>query len=138
MLAKPETSIMVTVNGQAQNLFMSYGLLTELARVVPTIDHITALVADNDMRDKFIETLLAQRDQNGVVVAPRSVHSVNISLDDVESLFAWGQAHLLGFFLRALGRSKQMQDQILTVLGQSSSTGLEDSPSTKASAGPST
>lgn len=138
MLGKPNPTISVTINGQVQNLFMSYGLLTELARVVPTIDHITALVADNDMRDSFIETMLAQRDQNGVVVAPRSVHSTNISLDDVEALFEWGQAHLLGFFLRALGRSKQMQAQILTVLEPSSSTGSEGSPLTTASAGLST
>ena len=118
-----ESRISVTVLGVNQEVFMSYGLLTELARSIPSIDVLPAIVGDNDLRDAFLKTLLAKRETSGRVIESKLVTELNLSIEDAERLIEWGQEHLLDFFLRRLKKAQEQVSRIQTSLEASSLVG---------------
>lgn len=119
------TNLSVTIDDNPVEVFMSYGLLTELINSIPTMDDIQSLGLDSDKRDAFLSALIAERDKSGKKTGGRNLADVNISIKDVESLLKWGQKSLLDFFLRRFQEAKEYQMAIQAALGPSSSTGME-------------
>jgi hypothetical protein len=125
MSSLPPDKITVTVNEAPHEVFMSYGLLTELARHVPSLDMIPAIVADHTARDAFIGSLLAKRSPSGRLIEAVEFDSVSVSLDDIETLMDWSQEHLLNFFLRRAQKAQAQNAMIEKALGVSSSAGTQ-------------
>lgn len=124
MSSLPPDKITVTVNEAPHEVFMSYGLLTELARHVPSLDMIPAIVADHDARDAFITSLLAKRSASGRIIEAVEFDNTNVSLTDIESLMDWSQEHLLNFFLRRAQKAQVQNEMIQKALEASSSAGI--------------
>ncbi|MDR3436435.1 hypothetical protein [Telmatospirillum sp.] len=118
-----DDTLSIEIDGAPVDLFMSYGLLTELSRSVPGLDSVPALDLDNDVRDDFISVLIAERTKSGKTIGKRLLADVDISIADIERLLDWGKDHLLGFFLRRAEKAQAHGKQISAVLGQSSSAG---------------
>jgi acetolactate synthase small subunit len=105
------STLTVTIDGEDREIFMSYGLLTQLARILPSLDHVALVGVDHELRDSFLAALLAKRTKAGKVTEEVSFDEVEISLEDVETLITWGQEHLLDFFLRAMRRSTDLVER---------------------------
>jgi len=118
-----ESTLSVNIDGKPVELFMSYGLLTELARTAPHIDALPSLDLDNDLRDRFLSTLIAERTKTGKVITPREIAEVDISIPDVELALDWGKEHLVDFFLRRVGKAHESGGKIRSGLAQFSSDG---------------
>ena len=118
-----DTSLSVTIDGTPVDLFMSYGLLTELSRTVPNLDAIPGLDLNHDVRDAFLGAIFAERSKSGKIKTKRAVEDLDISIDDIERTLNWGKEHLMGFFLRRVENAQGHATKINAVLGQSSSTG---------------
>jgi hypothetical protein len=120
-----DETLSVIVDGAPVDLFMSYGLLTELARTVSSIDAIASLDLDNDTRDAFLGSVLADRTKSGKVKTKRALDELDISLEDVERTLNWGKEHLLGFFLRRVENAQGHAAKINAVLEPFSSAGIQ-------------
>ena len=117
-------TIVVTVDGADRSIFMSYGLLTQLAAVVGSADAVPMVAVNNELRDQFLSTLLVEREKNGTPKTKDfSVLNVEISVPAAEVLVEWGQAHLLDFFLKALKKMHAQTTKVTTALGPFSSAG---------------
>lgn len=112
MVNETQSTLSLTINGQPVELFMSYGMLTSLAKSIPSLDVIPAIIADNDSRDAFLDVLLSKRDKNGVVLEARKASECEISIEDVEKALVWAQDHLMDFFLRGLQRAQALSERI--------------------------
>lgn len=101
-----DANLTVTVDGVTLNLFMSYGLLTALSRLVPNPDNVSKVGLDPDLRDKCLEEALASRSPVGESLEVPSLKS--LSLDDANSILEWMQEHLLAFFLRQIKTANRL------------------------------
>jgi hypothetical protein len=129
--------IKVKVDGNDQEVFMSFGLLSELAGVVGSPENITALSVIQGMREEVIRLALSDRKKRGQIVEDKP--APELSIEDGEKLLAFISEHVMGFFVRTLQATTEIvkkNQQALESLA-SSSDGLRDSLSKKPSSGPS-
>jgi len=96
-------------------IFMSYGLLTELVRLVPDLDNIPTMVLNSEVRDELLTKLLMKRDARGNPVG-EAPSLESLTLEQSEVLIDWAQTHILDFFLRratkAVAQTKRIQSQL--------------------------
>ena len=138
-MSKLSDKIIVKVNGEDREIFMSFGLLNELTKIVEDPARVTAISVDNDLRDMVLKSLLATRKVSGKVENPCDLDDTEISVEDVERLLAWGAEHTLGFFLRSLQKVMELtkkNEKEMTALA-SFASGSQGSTSETPSAGPS-
>ena len=80
---------------------MSYGLVRSLSKILPSLDHIPALMLNDELRDKVLVALLSDRSNTGKVTKEADLDESDIAVEEVERVIAWAQEHLLDFFLRS-------------------------------------
>lgn len=105
--------IEVKVNGENRDIKMTFGMLNTLCQIVGDVDNIASLHVDAYVRSKILTELLSDRDSRGKVRATADLESTDVSMDDVEALLTWAGDHVLDFFLKALERTKALQDKHL-------------------------
>ena len=139
-MSKPNDTIIVRVNGEDREIFMSFGLLNELTKRIGDPSRVSAVAVDPELRDTVLEALLATRSESGKVKSPVKLEDVAITIDDVENLIEWSTEHALGFFIRALKKVVALTKNNETEMKALASfaTGLNDSASEKVSSGVST
>ena len=106
-------------------IFMSYGLLTELARLIPDLDNIPGLVLDSEVRDQLLTTLLIKRDEKGRPAKDAQVNLSDLTIEQSEELIDWAQTNLLDFFLRRAQKAMEQTKRIQEQLAASSSAGSQ-------------
>lgn len=94
--------ITVTLNGKERELFMSFGLLNNLTRIVDDPTRVPAIRTDSELRDAVLSAALAERKTSGKIEKEVDIDDIDITIDDVERTLDWVMEHVMGFFVRAL------------------------------------
>lgn len=132
-------TLTITIDGESRDLFMSFGLLDTLSRIVIDPSRIAAIFTEPDLREEILKAALAHRRKSGKVESEIDLEDTDISIKDVENVLQWVADHVMDFLLRSLRKVVEVTEQNKTLLQGlgSSLTGLVGSPSPSPSAGPS-
>lgn len=101
----------VNINGADRDILMSFGLQTELVKIMGSVDKLTLLPTDFDLRDKVLASVLADRNKAGKITKPVALDDIEIAPDDAISLIEWASEHVLRFFLKAFNSVKAVSDR---------------------------
>lgn len=151
--AKPEPTnpptLSIIVDGEPRDLYMSFGLLRELANVAGDLERLNYAMLSPDEMIIFMNVALTKREKNGRPipteveeddphnegqtikvkrVVPYDANYCDISEDDREALMQWIYGHVLGFFLK---RVQGLEESFRKAAPQlqhlnSSASGLKD------------
>lgn len=128
-MSKPNTpskTITIKVDNNDRELFMSYGLLNELLRLIPDTNLIALVYTDPDIRNKIIEQVLADRSPTGKITTMRPFDMYIVEQEAVEEMLEWVVEHVTAFFIRVIAvLTKKVETPSLT----------EQTPSTQPSDG---
>lgn len=94
--------ILVTVNEEERDLFMSFGLLNELSKILGDPQQVASVMIDPDLRTEVLSLVLAKRKKSGKLEEAIDMDDVDISIEDVERVLHWTQEHVISFFVRSL------------------------------------
>lgn len=122
----------ISINGEAREIFMSFGLLNELTRIVQDPARIGLMAIDPDMREDVLYALLAERKPSGKILKPLpDIDDIEADYLEIERLLAWAMEHTLGFFVRLLQSAATAAEREKTQMVDlvSSLTGSPDSVS---------
>lgn len=95
-------SLTIMEAGKPRELFMSFGLLNELLAIVGDLPDISTIGIDPALRYGVLNSVLSERDDNGVIVKPLVMFTLRVEVSDIQKLFSWVAEHLLNFFLTAI------------------------------------
>lgn len=125
-------SLTVTVNGEEKKLFMSYGLLNKLAKMVGDANDVSDIYISPDLQAEVLKLALFGKG------TPPDLDDIDISIGDSDKVINWVGEHTLNFFLRGLeaasALSKKNEARVLKLMP--SSDGTETSPSETPAPGP--
>jgi hypothetical protein len=125
----------IKISGEERELFMSYGLLNELAKIVGSPEAAPQIAINEYLREEVLKATLAERKPSGKVTKPvADIDDIDISIADVEALLDWATENVLSFFVRSLkkvvGHAEANKDAFEAL--KSSLAGLESSASATA------
>lgn len=119
------------------SVFMSFGLLNDLVRIVGDVNRIAAIGLDPDLSEEVIFACLAPRDARGRIT-DGSFEPPNLPMQDAEAIMDFVSEHLLDFFMRRLQKTlaaaeknKGQMEQLASLLngtGSSASKTPSSSP----------
>lgn len=116
-LPKVNDNIQIIQDDKPRDIFMSFGLLSKLTKVVGSPDIVGAISVDPELRDSIIAELLAERKKSGKVINPvADLEDIDVSVEDIEALLKWASEHLMGFFVRSLQQVHHLTENHRTVL----------------------
>ena len=107
-----EDKLTITVNGAPKQVFLPFGLLNEITKLVGSVDNLGYIMIDPQLREAVISELLAPRDEDGVITKPVNLIVTTISSPDVNTLLEWVSEHVLDFFLTALESSTRVGEKM--------------------------
>jgi hypothetical protein len=130
----------IMLNGKSEELFMSFGLLNEVSQVVGDVENLPMVVINPDMREKCLQVILSERDDDGKITKKFNFYKAKITIDEVNKIVEWVSENLFDFFLKALEGANNLREKGEPKLQSlmSSLAGSLDSASTKLAAGLST
>lgn len=91
---------------------MSYGLLTTLAGIIGHADNIPMVALDNELRDKVVKELIADRTKSGRVETEYEIADVELTPSQVVQLLEWASEHVLDFFLKVLASANKLGKKV--------------------------
>ena len=95
--------IIIKQDGEDRTILMSFGLLSELTKLAPSVESVALFAVDPDTTRTLRCALLAERKNGGKVVNPISdPDELDVSVEDTENLIKWAVDHVLGFFVRQM------------------------------------
>lgn len=100
--------ITVKIDDQDREIFMSFGLLNDLATLTGDPARVAAIPLIADLRMSVLNTVLAPRRKNGKKEAEIDVTELDISIEDAERLLTWASEHVMSFFVRALQKVEKV------------------------------
>lgn len=103
--------IAITMNGEARELVMTFGLLNKLTTIVGSLQDISMIAVDPDVRTMVITTVLAERDERGRVIKEIAPDEIDINVDDFCLITEWVTEHVIDFFIRQIETSAKMIDK---------------------------
>jgi hypothetical protein len=102
MSTKPNETLEITVGDEKRELFMSFGLLNQLAKLIGSPDDVAQIYLNGELRDLVLACALAKRKKSGKIIEEVDVDDLEISTDDIEAILEWLGDHVMGFFVRSL------------------------------------
>lgn len=100
----PDT-LTITDAGKPRELFMSFGLLDELLKIIGDIPAISAIAIEPDLRFRVLNSVLAERNDVGIVTQPITLFTLRVAQEDIHLICSWVAEHALDFFLTAIERN---------------------------------
>lgn len=99
----PPKHLSTTVAGEGRELFMSMGLLSEMARVIGTLEDLQLVILDVDRTNDLVNLCIAVRDERGRVDLSKTP-DVNfgdvLEPDEYQRILDWALKHAIGFFIK--------------------------------------
>lgn len=107
---KPPAYLKVEISGKSRDLFMSFGLLNEIASLAGGPEGIPNLSFNPSTSTALLELVLAERDPRGGIVRPEEGVIVPPDLDPstAEEIIDWAGGHALDFFVRRFAKSAKL------------------------------
>lgn len=127
-------TITIKQNDEDRELFMSFGLLNELTRIIGDPSRVTQVALDPALRDEFLTALFAKRKKSGKIEEAADIEDLDISYEDVEKALTWAQEHVMSFFVRSFRQIKAVTEKHEAEVTSLTSSlgGSKSSPSKKA------
>ena len=113
----------------SQEIFMSYGLLNRIARIVGNVESVGLLLVDVNIQGVVLCIVLSTYDAKGKLVEEVDVESIMMPPDETVSLIVWVTEHLTSFFLKNLRMGETMINQFQAMAAQSLGLSPSGSPS---------
>ena len=110
-----------TLDGSTIEVFMSFGLLNTLVRIVKDPDVIVQLPFLHDVRDEFLDALVQVRSKTGMLLSDErnKLENMQVAPTVIVDLLAWAEEHVLDFFISQatkLHKINQKNDKSLKAL----------------------
>ena len=109
-MSSPADTLVIHVDDQPRSLFMSFGLLHELLRVIGDLPQVSVIAIDPDLREKVLVLVLSERDAEGTVVKAFPFYTARLSRTDIQAILQWVGEHALDFFLTAMERTVSVHE----------------------------
>lgn len=90
-----------------QEIFMSYGLLNRIARIINSVENVGLLLVDMNIQALSLCIVLSTYDGKGKLVEEVDADSIMLNPDESILLVAWITEHLTSFFLKSLRTGEQ-------------------------------
>ena len=103
----------IKVDGVERDIKMTMGLVNKLAAISGDIDGASTMAIDNDLREAALVVLLSPRDNKGKITETIDLDNIEVDQEAVLELLDWAAEHTLDFLLKALQRTKALQDRNL-------------------------
>ena len=136
-MTKLSDTITIKVDGEDREIFMSFGLLNELTKIIGDPARVASVTVDPEMRDDVLNAVLSKRKTSGKIISQADIDDIDIPVEDVEILLDWASEHALSFFIRSLKKvivmTKKHEDEMKALA--SSASGFSDSLSGTQSSG---
>lgn len=114
--AHPAT-ITIQVDGVDRDIFMSFGLVDALSRLVAGSPELIAQIDLNpELRETALICLLAERKKSGKIITEPDLAELDISIDDIERLLAWATESLMAFLVRSVQRVTSLAERHSKIL----------------------
>ncbi len=97
-----------------QEIFMSYGLLNRIARIINSVENVGLLLVDMTVQAICLCIALSTYDAKGKLVEEVDADSIMLSPEESIRLIAWLTEHLTSFFLQTLRTGEQTVAQFQT------------------------
>lgn len=102
MSERPSDYFTITVNGEEREVFMSYGLLRTLSKIIENDPNkIHLLQMDDECHSVAVREMLAERKKSGKVKEPfteEDFEDMIVDPSELVGLISWGVEHLIDFF----------------------------------------
>lgn len=105
---KPPARITLDVAGTERTVFMSFGLLNEIAALVQSPENVPELSFNATVSTAALHLMLAPRDKRGNILPEKEDEPavpLDLDPDTAERLLDWAGEHILDFFVRRLAKS---------------------------------
>lgn len=111
-----ETKLKLKVNDKDQEVFMSYGLLLNVTRLMPDgIQDVATVSQSPEHQMALIEICLSEKfPAEGE--AKMHAEDYEISIEDGEALISWALAHATDFFKKAMTRTLMISGDVAQTL----------------------
>lgn len=123
---KPPSHLIADLPGERRELFMSFGLLKELAGLVGGPEAVPNLSFNPTLAEACLTLVLAKRDKRGRIPEPGEdeppIIPVDLSPEAAEEILDWASSHVLDFFVRRFAKSSRLfatQAEQLAAVGSS-------------------
>jgi hypothetical protein len=101
----------IEIDGKEQELFMSFGLLDEISRLMPDAENLGLVNLDPELRSQVLIAVLSQRDEAGKIEKEFSAVGSKLSIKTTGEVLDWVTENVLDFFVRALESARKLQDK---------------------------
>lgn len=119
---KLPSSCTIKIDGEDFEVFMSFALLNRLAFLVGNPDDVHTIMLNPEMREAVLREMISKRDKKGKITQVVEIDSVEVSLEDVQTILDFAASHVMDFTVGALQRSTALQkknfEQILALQKQ--------------------
>lgn len=109
--SKAEPRITVTVSGERREVFMSFGMLNELAALAGGPEGVPRLSFDPGASMAALELMLAPRDKRGKILEVGEDEVIvpgDMDPETAEQLLDWAGAHVMDFFIRRFAKNVRL------------------------------
>lgn len=98
-----DDKILIKTSDGEKEVFMTFGLINSLVRIVGGVERVAAIPIDPDLADGVLIACLIPRGKNGrPSVDVESFEPPGLEIEEATKLFTFVQEHLFSFFLKAL------------------------------------
>jgi hypothetical protein len=106
---KPSDYFEIKIGDEDREIFMSYGLLNQMAALIGDPSQVVRISLDPDLRSEILRLALAKRKKSGKVLEEvEDVEDIDASYAEIEALLKWCMEHVLGFFVRLMSASRDV------------------------------
>lgn len=108
----PPKLVVQKVDGQTQELFMSFALLNRLTTLVGGAEGVLTLVNDSELQQSVIIEVLTVRKKGEPEQAPL-LEDIELTLDSVGDVLDWVGGHISNFLLQRAEKTTQAQAALM-------------------------
>ncbi len=94
-------TLTLEINGKSRDLFMSFGLLNELASLLGDVDRLTELPINHELRTVILKAVLSERTKAGKIVTEADLSEIDMDPQDVPKILAWVGEWVVDFFIQS-------------------------------------
>lgn len=98
----------ITLNNEKVELFMSFGLLNSLVKIIGESEDISQIYVAPELQEAVLKTVLAKRAPSGTPIEEVNLDDFDLSIEDGKRILAWVSEHCLDFLLNGLENAKSL------------------------------